>query len=253
MELRIGLVKIPIMLVNVYNNSYNYEALHQFSKCCKERVNYLKVCSNCEKKLTNDEILKGTDKEHILSDKQEEKLKEALENSIIEVISIKELEKETLFNLMPFILKSQIILPSLRKGFKKRDIKTFYSFVNSLKELNKYCIAKLTTRGKEHLIILLNYKNDFMSFEIPFSRYYNNDEISRLKQAVKFESTNLNIDEYKEQAKKFINEFKKDAELDEITEEKKTLLKLFLENKNEEKEIEKEEDNCPFSISNLKK
>lgn len=255
MNIKIGMLSIPCMILNLANSPYNYEALHQFSSCCGEKVKYNKVCEGCGKTLTMNEIKKGTNKEHILTDSQQERLKELLENSTIEVLSIKDMSESILFDIMPFIQKAQIILPSIRKGYKKSEFKTYYGFVNGLRELNKYCVAKLITRGKEHLVILSNYKADFMLFEIPFARYYNNSEVDRLKQAVRFEVGNMDINEFSTQAKQFIGSFNKSVELDEVTETKKELLKTYLEvvNSNKKEEaIEKDEDNCPFSIA-LKK
>jgi len=230
MQIRIGLISIECMTLNLYNSSYSYSALHQFSNCCRERVRLKKVCEGCKKELVNSEILKGTDKNTILSEEQQDQLKELLENSVIEILSFKDLEKDTLTNILPFINKSQIILPSIRKGFKKQDIIIFNSFKLALKEAKKYCIAKLVTRGKEHLCFIINFKNDLLLLELPFNYRNNKEEIERIKEAIERESRGLNLDKFKTEAKKFIEGFKNQFNsYTEIKEEKKQLLRTFIE------------------------
>lgn len=234
LSIQIGLLKIPVMPVNFINSRYAITRLHQFSNCCNERIKQNKICSKCNKIVLTADIRKGIDENTILSKEQEEELKECLESGIMEVVGIREYEKDELINLIPYIQKSQLILPSISKGFKKTDIKTYFSFVNALKELNKICIVKLIQRAVEHLGVLIVYKNDLLFIEIPFKRYNNIEDVLRLKEcvnnAVIIEKIN-NLEEFKEQAKEFINAFEsKETKLTEIKEEKTEMLELFIEN-----------------------
>jgi hypothetical protein len=112
------------------------------------------------------------------------------------------------------------------------DIKTFYSFKASLKELNKFCIVKLTQRATEHIGVLLNWKEDLVFLELPFKHYSNIAELSRIKQSVKdFVKADkiTDLEAFTEQAKGFINSYKsKVTEINEVEESKKVLLKSFL-------------------------
>jgi len=230
----LGLLKIPIMVVNYANNRYSVSGLHQFSNCCGEAVGNKKYCKGCGKDILNSDIRKGLDKETILSNEQMDNLKEQLEGGLMEVIAIKDFKPEILFELIPFIQKTQLVLPSISKGFKKTDIKTFYSFAEALREENKFCIVKLVQRALEHLGVLVFHNEDLIFFEIPFKNYNNLPDIKRLKEGVKnmirVEKIQT-LDAFKEQAKGFIKQFKnKENKIDLVKEEKLVLLKKYVEN-----------------------
>lgn len=248
--IKLGMITIPVMLVSFSNSRYSSSQLHLFSNCCNERVKLKKTCGNCNKELLADEISKGLDKDTILTESQQEQLKEKLENGIIEIISAKEITEATFYDLIPFIQKSQLILPSIRKGYRKNDLKIFYAFESALKKLNKLCICKYVNRGLEHLVIVFSYKGNLISAEVPFNTLNNIDEIKRLKEAVANESRGINKDEFSKEAESFVSNFKNNAEIEEIKEEKKALLKKFIEQiRNGDKE-EKEEirEINPFAI-----
>ena len=217
------------MAINFVNSRYASSGLHQFSTCCKERVGHKKYCKECGKDLNGSEILKGLDKETILTEAQSDKLKSFMESGIMEVISVKDnLEMDT---LIPFILKTQIVFPSISKGFRKTDIKTFFSFKEALEEENKVCIVKLIQRATEHLGLLKSQNGDLIFMELPFKHYHNIDEINRIKEGV---SNTLEIEkinnptEFKEQARGFINNFDTEKELNEVEEKKMILMKKFV-------------------------
>ena len=253
--IKIGLVSVPIMVVNFSNNRYSVSGLHQFSNCCNEAVGNRKYCKGCGKEVNNSEIKKGLDKETILTEEQSDTLKEYLEGGLMEVIAIKDFKSEILFELIPFIQKTQLVLPSISKGYKKTDLKTFYSFTNALRELNKFCIVKLVTRGLEHLGLLVFKGEDLLFLELPFKNYHNLSEIKRLKEAVENTISMdkiTELDSFKEQAKEFIGNFKNRAEKPElVNEEKKVLLKKMVEEiRNgtfKETKIEMKERN-PFGV-----
>jgi len=254
MNLKIGLITIPVMPVNVVNSRYSTSGLHEFSSCCNKKVNHKKVCSSCSKGLLNTEVRKGTNENEILTSNQQEMLKEKLENSIIEVLGIKNKEADFEMKYISFIQKSQILFPSITKGFRKSDIKTFISFKEALEELNKVCVVKLVTRGLEHLGFVMVLNNELMFFEIPFKTYFNTDEVSRIKEAVERECEDVKAD-FKEQALKFIEDFKS-LEIDEAIEEKKVLLQKFIseirlgcKTNTIEKEVVSEEGVNPFLLT----
>jgi len=251
MNLKIGLISIPVMPINVANSRYSTSGLHEFSSCCNKKVNHKKVCSSCGKGLQAIEIRKGTNENEILSTSQQEMLKEKLENSIIEVLGIKNKEADFEIKYMPFVQKSQILFPSISKGFRKSDIKTFISFKEALQELNKVCVVKMVTRGLEHLGFVTALNDELMFFEIPFKTYFNTDEISRIKEAVERECENVKAD-FKEQAIKFIEDFKS-LESDDAVEEKKVLLQKFISEIRlgckTEQEVVSEEGVNPFLLA----
>ena len=233
LSISLGLLKIPCMVVNFANNRYSVSGLHQFSSCCNSPVGNKKYCKDCGKDVLSGEIRKGLDKDTILTEEQEDTLKESLEGGLIEVVAIKDFEEGILLDILPFVQKTQLVLPSISKGYKKTDIKTFYSFVSAMKDENKFCMVKLVQRGLEHLGILVLRGEDLLFIELPFKKYNNLDEIKRLKEAVE---DNIRVDKitevevFKEQAKQFIGTFKNQAEdLDLVKEEKQILLKQMIE------------------------
>ena len=231
--LKIGLVSIPIQLVNVVNNRYTESSLHLFSKCCNAPVKNKQVCETCNKALTKGDIQKGISKDVILTDVQLEGLKTALEGGILEVLSFKDVTETTTYDLLPFVQKCQVVMPSIGKGYKKTNIITYYSFLSALKEQNKYAICKLVSRGCEHLGILIHHKNEILFIEICFKHYSNIAELSSQKEmiekVIKSEKI-IDLESFKEQASNFITNYKsKVTEINEISEEKKVLLKVLVE------------------------
>ena len=253
MEIRLGMLVIPCMPINMVNSSYAVNPIHMFSECCNERVGQKKYCKGCNEELLATQILKGKDKEHILTEEQQERLKTLLDNSTINVLAIKEKTDDTLYDLIPLIQKSQIVFPKLDE--KRMNLEMFYGFKNSLKD--KIALCKLVTRGKEHLVILTGFKNDLLSIEIPFSKYINSDEVTRLKEGVSNEIVRLKADvnKYNKEAIQFTNSYDKEMELSQITEEKRLLMKTFLDNidkpikeeQEQQGEKEKKEEN-PFAV-----
>lgn len=243
-QIRHKLLNIPVMLVNFVNSkAYDSEALHQFSSCHKARVRYKKVCENCEKEQQPHEILKGTDAEHILTEAQQDNLKEQLDNQTIEILSF---EPQTENFKLPFTLiqKSVLILPSISKGFKHKDINIFESFKQALAELKVYCKVKYTTRAKEHYGLISIIDSNLNFIELPFFSRLNIDEINRLKEAVKNENPRAELKDF---AKDYIKSNLKTIDYQTITEKKAILIKQYLENAINPESIEQEQEiNNPF-------
>jgi len=231
LKIQIGLIAIPISTTNFSNSRYSSGGLHQFSVCCNEEVGNKNYCKGCGKIVGKEEIVKGIDKNTLLTENQQNELKQALEGGILEVLGVKDITETTFYDLMPFVVKSQLILPSLSKDYKKSDIKTFFSFKSALKDLNKVCLCKLVQRATEHIGVLLNWKEDLVFIELPFKHYSNISQIEKNKEMVLDEVKKINeLEGFKEQAESFISNFKsKVNDTDEIKEEKKVLLNQLVE------------------------
>lgn len=233
LKLQIGLLGIPIQTTNFSNSRYASSGLHQFSVCCNGEVGNKNYCKSCGKIVGKEEIKKGVDKDTILSETQQEALKQALEGGLMEVLGIKEITETTTYDILPYVIKAQMISPSISKGYKKVDIKTFYSFKSALKELNKFCFVKLTQRATEHIGVLLNWKEDLVFIELPFKHYSNISQQMQVKDSVnsliKIESI-ADLEGFKEQAQGFITAYKsRVSDVNEITEDKKVLLNALVE------------------------
>lgn len=231
--LKIGLVSIPIQLVNTTKNRYTSSSMHLFSSCCNAPVKNKQVCETCNKQLSKEEIKKGISKDIILTKSQLEALKNAEEGGILEVLGIKDVTETTFYDLIPFVQKCQIILPSISKGYRKSDIKAFYSFKSALTELNKLCFAKLISRSCEHIGVVLFMKEDLIFIELPFRSYSNMPEILSTKEQIKsiIQAEKISdLEGFEEQAQGFISNFKSRVkDINEISEEKKVLLNSLVE------------------------
>jgi non-homologous end joining protein Ku len=258
LQIQLGLLKIPISAVNFANSRYSSTGLHQFSVCCKEAVGIKNYCKGCGKDVSKEEIVKGIDKDTLLSESQQEALKESLENGIMEVLGIKDITETTYYDFFPFVQKAQMILPSTHKGYKKTEIKTFYSFKSALKEVNKFCLVKLTQRATEHIGFLMLWKDDLIFAELPFKHYNNFEKANKLKEAIEDtikKDKIAELDGFKEQAEQFITQYKSKAkDIDEIEETKKVLLKSFVESISKGEQIStividrKDIDKNPFAL-----
>jgi len=227
--IRHKLLNIPVMLVNFVNTrAYDSSPLHQFSMCCKSPIRYKKVCEKCGKEKLNSEILKGTDAEHILSPQQQDRLKEQLENQTIEILSFEtETEQNNILSKMLLIQKSALILPSMSKGYKMRDVNIFLSFKEALKELNVFCKVKYISRAKEHIGILKILGDDLVFIELPFYSRLNHQEIKRLKEQATALAGEPNLKDF---AQDYIKANIKPVEFETIKEKKAILIKQYLEN-----------------------
>lgn len=233
------------MLVNFVNTrAYDTEPLHQFSKCHKAKIRYKKVCDVCNKEVLNPNILKGTDAEHILTQAQQDKLKEALDNQTIEILSFEQENENFFSDKVLLIQKSQMILPSMSKGFKMNDVNIFISFCEALKELNIYCKVKYVSRAKEHYGVIAIYQDNLIFLELPFFSRLNTDEITRLKEQVSFLNGEASLKDF---AVDYIKSNIADVDYELVSEKKAILVKQYLEKaiKGEIEEEEQEIEN-PF-------
>src|SRR5665647_513340 len=89
-----GLVHIPVSLYTATkSDDISFNQLHDE---CKERIQYKKYCSKCDKEVTNDHIVKGfqyeKDRYVILDDEDFEKIKTEKEK-LIEIIQFADLKE----------------------------------------------------------------------------------------------------------------------------------------------------------------
>ena len=225
--IRHKILNIPVMLVNFVNSrAYDTSPLHQFSGCCRNPIRYKKVCEKCGKEQIGSEILKGTDKEHILTSEQQDRLKEQLENQTIEILSFEqETEQNNILSKMLLIQNSKLILPSISKGYKMRDFNIFLSFKEALKELNVFCKVKYVSRAKEHIGVLKIIGEDLIFIELPFFNKLNHEEITRIKEQVNNLDSKPNLKDF---AQDYIKANLKPIEFETIKEKKAILIKQYL-------------------------
>jgi len=207
--LKLGLVTIPLMLVNTTNNSEKRVSLNQIHLADRGRVGYRYYCKSCNKELTRDEIGKMY-KNKVLSDEQLENIKSFNESNTIEVIGIKKIDVGA---KKRFFYATYYLLPDISKTAKKVNQVNFKAFMTALIQSKLTAIGKFTSRGTQHLVLIYgDIDNRVLMSLIPFNDAIN-DDINRIEE-------NLPEIEVKEslieEAKEFINQFNSKVDLAKI-------------------------------------
>ncbi len=146
-----GLVNIPIKLHAATENKDI--KLRQLHKECHTPINYEKVCSNCEKEVKNEEIVKAYEYEPnkfvVLDEDDLARLKKENEDKAVEIIDFVKLEE-----IDPiYFERSYFIAPGETGG------KAYSLLRRALEESGKIGVAKIIIRSKEQLAIVRVYKN----------------------------------------------------------------------------------------------
>jgi DNA end-binding protein Ku len=149
-----GLVSIPIKLYSATEDKdINLRSLH---KECHTPIKYEKKCPNCEKELTNDEIVKGYEyvkgKFVILSDEELKELKDEHEDKSVEIIDFVKLEE-----IDPIYFNRSYFM-----GPGENGSKAYALLREALKKTGKIGVAEITIRSKQHMAVVRVYKNSLV-------------------------------------------------------------------------------------------
>ena len=240
-----NLLKIECKALNFLKSAY-YSDLHNYHSTCKGEIGNKQYCKDCQAEVTKDEIVKGIDKNHILTEEQYKLYKEAEQNAVITILGFEDLKAEVLAGIVPFVRNSKLILP---KTDKSSDITAFCSFKEAFKDLKTLAKCKMNSRGRVVLGLLFVMENDLIFLEMPYKQQINWERISAEKNmiALKMPKEPLKLTTF---AKDYIKQNAKEVDLSGIKEEKKLLLETFFkesENETFAKKIIEEHDN-PFII-----
>lgn len=148
-----GLVSIPVKMyaaTEQKNVKFNY--LHRE---CKTPIKYKKVCPNCDREITQDEIVKGFEYQKgryvIIED-------EDLENLPLNTMrTIDILDFVELNDIDPiYFVKSYFLAP---EDFGKKPYKLLFE---ALGRTGKIAVAKVFIRSRENLVTLRRYQNSIL-------------------------------------------------------------------------------------------
>jgi DNA end-binding protein Ku len=146
-----GLVSIPIKLYSATEDKdINLRSLH---KECHTPIQYEKKCPNCEKEITNDDIVKGYEyvkgKFVILSDEELKELKDEHVDKSVEIIDFVKLEE-----IDPIYFNRSYFM-----GPGENGSKAYALLREALIKTGKIGVAEITIRSKQHMAVVRVYKN----------------------------------------------------------------------------------------------
>ncbi len=170
-DLEVGSSEIAISLYSAVEGETRFK---QLSNCCNSAVNYRKICSECEKELSADQIHKALEVGDEYKNVDVEKTK--LESGSLKVLGVLNGEEEE------GVFKDGLVWFI---GFKtdKNKAKTErtlikYSYLReSLRTSEKSLICLIAVRGKEHIVLLKPYFDGFVGLGI-----YHFDRIRDIKE-----------------------------------------------------------------------
>ena len=152
-DIEIGNSDIPI---SIYSAVEQETHLKQISSCCNAEIKYSRICSDCNKVLEWGEIKKAIDLGSELKEVDDKKLK--FENGNLKILGILESENEEngIFRdgLTWFI---GIQADKKNKSKTERSLMKFSYLREVLRLSNFSLLGLITTRGKEHIVILKPY------------------------------------------------------------------------------------------------
>lgn len=157
--LAFGLVVIPVRLyAATERKSVSFHLLH---KECNTPVRYMKWCPNCERELSQNEIVKAYEYqkgEHVIVTEDE---MEAIPGPSAHVIEI--LDFVNLADVDPVYYEKSFFLEP-REGAEK----AYSLLLSSMRDEGKVALARVAIRAKETLAIVRTYKERYILLETMF-------------------------------------------------------------------------------------
>lgn len=146
-----GLVNIPIkMFAATEEKDVRFRFLH---KECHTPVKYTKVCPNCEKELSEDEIVRGFEYEPghfvIITNEDFDTVNSEIKNRNIEILDFVNLAE-----IDPIYFAKSYYLSPQENGGKAYDL-----LRQAMNDTQKIAIAKITIRNKQTLSALRVFNN----------------------------------------------------------------------------------------------
>lgn len=173
--LKVSLVTIPIKLYNAINKrkSIQFNLLHNE---CKTRIKQKTFCPNCNRELSDDEIVRGyqygKDMFVIITDEDLLKVKKE-STEAIEILKFIDVGK-----IHPiYYSESYYIVPDGKIGAE-----AFSLFHKAMSETKKTALAKVVLRNREHLFSISPYNGTFIAYGL-----YYPDEIQRIEKIEELE------------------------------------------------------------------
>lgn len=149
-----GLVTIPVNLhAATEDKSVSLRNVH---KECKQPIKNKKICPNCNKEVTDDDIVKAyeyANNKYVLLDEDELKeLKDEHNEKNVEVLEFVKLSE-----IDPIYFNNSYYLSPSDGGGRAYSL-----FRQAISKNKKIAVAKVTIRSKENLAVIRVYKNSLV-------------------------------------------------------------------------------------------
>ncbi|MFC4320576.1 non-homologous end joining protein Ku [Litchfieldia salsa] len=179
-----GLVNIPIKLFAATEDKD--VKLRNLHKECHTPIQYEKVCSHCDKDVTNEDIVKGYEyvkgKFIILTDEELKELKDEHEDKSVEIVDFVNLE-----DIDPIYFSRSYFMGPGDNGSKAYGL-----LREALKTSGKIGIAEITIRSKQQMAIIRVYKNSLVMETIHYPDEVRNvDEVPAVPENVEINEKEL--------------------------------------------------------------
>lgn len=213
-----GLVNIPVKLHAATENKDI--KLRQLHKECNNPISYEKVCPVCEKKVSNEEIVKAYEyaknKFVVLDEEELEKLKKENEEKAVEIIEFVKLEE-----IDPIYFERSYFLAPDTNGQK-----AYALLRQALQTSGKIGVAKITIRSKEQLAIVRVYQNTLVMETIHFP-----DEVRNFEDVPNIPSSDKVVEKELQTALLLIDQLTAKFEPEKYQDEYRTALLDLIEQK----------------------
>lgn len=213
-----GLVNIPVKLHAATENKDI--KLRQLHKECNSPINYEKVCPVCEKKVSNEEIVKAYEyaknKFVVLDEEELEKLRKENEEKAVEIIEFVKLEE-----IDPIYFERSYFLAPDTNGQK-----AYALLRQALHDSGKIGVAKITIRSKEQLAVVRVYKNTLVMETIHFP-----DEVRNVDDVPNIPSSDKVVEKELQTALLLIDQLTAKFEPEKYQDEYRTALLDLIEQK----------------------
>lgn len=215
-----GLVNIPVKMHAATENKDI--KLRQLHKECRTPIKYERTCPNCEKEVSNDDIVKAYEyaknKFVILDDEELEAFKKEQTDKAVEIMDFVKLDE-----IDPIYFEKSYYLSPNDGGSKAYGL-----LRNALKDTGKIGIAKMMIRSKEHLAVIRIYEDTLVVETIHYpDEVRQASDVPNVPEAAATEKKEL------ETAKMLIDQLTTAFDPDKYTDEyRNALMKLIEEKKN---------------------
>lgn len=234
-----GLVNIPVKMHAATENKD--VKLRQLHKECKTPIKYEKVCPNCDKEVTKDEIVKAyeyaKDKFVLLDEEDLEALRKEQADKAVEIMDFVKLEE-----IDPIYFERSYYLSPNEGGSKAYGL-----LRTALKDTGKIGVAKMMIRSKEQLAVIRVYENTLVVETIHYP-----DEVRQVKDVPNVPAETETVKKELDTAKLLIDQLTTEFDPEKYTDEYRTaLLELIEEKKTSEQVVTGEKKQKPDNVTNL--
>ncbi|GAB4074855.1 Ku protein [Barrientosiimonas marina] len=234
-----GLVNIPVkMHAATENKDIRLRNLH---KECRTPIKYEKVCPNCDREVTNDEIVKAYEyaknKFVVLDDDELAELKKEQADKAVQIMDFVDMEE-----IDPIYFEKSYYLSPNEGGAKSYGL-----LREALEDSGKIGIAKIMIRSKEQLAVIRIYQNTLVVETIHYP-----DEVRDVKDVPNVPAESNNDAKELETAKLLVDELSAEFDPDKYHDTYREALMELIEAKKEGEEVTTAEDKAkPDNVTNL--